>query len=243
MMSSRQPLVFAAATLLVAALPCSAQQAPAPERLSAAAGPPAHAATRLLVARSVKLNKLAWLEAETIYEPGRGMRYRVLREGGDAGMRKRVLRKVLDSEVEMSTPAVAARSALTDANYTMNADAPGAVRLVPRRREPSLINGVATFDERGRLRRIEGRLSKSPSFWVRSVDVTRSYEPVGGLSLPVLVESVADVKFAGSCEFSMWIDYTVVNGQRVAQATAHREPPARVAAPLLVALQHAQYGQ
>ena len=243
MMSSRQPLAVAAAALLVAALPCSAQQASAPERLQATAAAAPHSATRLLVARSVKLKKLAWLEAETTYEPGRGMRYRVLREGGDEGMRKRVLRKVLDSEAEMSAPSLAARSALTDANYNMSTDAARTVRLLPRRREPTLIDGVATVDERGRLRRVEGRLSKSPSFWVRSVNVTRSYEPVGGVSLPVLVESVADVKFAGSCEFSMWIDYTVVNGQRVAQATARREPQARVAAPLLVALQHAQYAQ
>lgn len=48
---------------------------------------------------------------------------------------------------------------------------------------------------------------QSPSFWVRSVSVRRTYQPVAGHALPVLVESVADVKLAGACEFSMWIDY------------------------------------
>ena len=39
-----------------------------------------------------------------------------------------------------------------------------------------------------------------------------------GHALPVRVESVADVKLAGSCEFSMWIDYTAVDGIRVDRA-------------------------
>jgi len=240
-MSSQLPLSIAA-TLLLTAVPCHSEPArtgvrPVGVVSTREAG---HIATRLLVARSAKLKKLAWLEAETTYEPGRGMRYRVVREGGDAGIRRRVLRKVLDNEVEISGPAAAAQAAITDANYVMNAGESGTVRLTPRRREPVLIDGVATLDAHGQLRRIEGRLSKSPSFWVRSVQLTRSYELVEGRSLPVHVESVADVKFAGDCEFSMWIDYTSVDGQPVRRVVARREPPTSVAAPLLIALQQTQ---
>jgi hypothetical protein len=212
----------------------------ASESLGGSAAP--YTATRLLVARSAKLDKLGWLEAETTFQPGSGFSYRILREGGDKGIRNRVLRKVLENEMAMSEPASAARARLSSQNYTLAREADGRqVRLTPKRREQTLIDGVATLDANGGLRRVEGRLAKSPSFWVRSVRVTRSYEPVAGHAMPVHVTSTADVKLAGTCEFSMWIDYTAVDGQRIARATARREPPSAAAASLLIALQqHSQ---
>ena len=208
--------------------------APAAVALSTAS----YTATRMLVARSTKLNKLGWLEVETTFRAGRGLTYTVTREGGDKGIRNRVLRKALDNEVEMSAPARAQRMALTDANYQIAPDADRhTLRLAPRRKEPTLIDGTANVDARGRLMKVEGRLAKSPSFWVRSVTLRRIYRAVSGHALPVLVESVADVKFAGSCEFSMWIDYTSVDGQRVELASMRPTPSTSEPSPLLIALQ------
>ena len=196
-----------------------------------------YTATRMLIARSAKLNKLGWLEVYTTFRAGDGLTYTVTREGGDKGIRNRVLRKALDSEVEMSAPAHAHRVAITDANYHIASHTDRqTLRLAPRRDEPALINGIAKVDARGRLMRVEGRLAKSPSFWVRSITVRRMYQAVSGHTLPVLVESVADVKLAGSCEFSMWIDYTSVNGQRIERAVT-RPLPATEPSPLLIALQ------
>jgi len=197
-----------------------------------------YTATRMLVARSAKLNKLGWLEADTTYRPGQGLTYTVTREGGDKGIRNRVLRKALDNEVEMSVPARAQRMALTDANYHI---APHTdrqtLRLAPRRNETTLIDGTAKVDARGRLVTVEGRLAKSPSFWVRSITLRRIYQAVSGHALPVLVESVADVKLAGACEFSMWIDYTSVDGQHVERASTRPRPSMSEPSPLLIALQ------
>jgi len=225
--------------MVTAALPCEAGPASsAADRFSdVTSASTAQVATRLLVARSTKLNKLAWLEAETVYEPGRGMRYRVLAEGGDEGIRRRVLRKVLEREAELSVATAAAQAALTPANYTMTDDASGAVRLVPRRRDVALVDGIARFDARGALVSVEGRLARSPSFWVRSVNVRRLYQTIAGHTLPVQVMSVADVKFAGACEFSMWIDYQDVGGRPVTHRAARRDPATGRATPLLVALQ------
>ena len=116
----------------------------------------------------------------------------------------------------MSTPPQATRIAISEANYHIVGDADRrTLRLAPRRKETTLIDGTAQVDARGRLQQVEGRLAKSPSFWVRSVTVRRTYQAVSGHALPVRVESVADVKLAGACEFSMWIDYTVVDGIRI----------------------------
>ncbi len=196
----------------------------------------AHQATRLLVARSVKLNKVGWLEATTTFTPGAGLTYTVIREGGDKRIRNRVLRQVLENEVEMSVPARAPQLAISEANYHIVTDPGGTLRLAPRRKEPTLIEGTAQVDARGRLQKVEGRLAKSPSFWVRSVRVRRTYQTVSGHALPVLVESVADVKLAGACEFSMWIDYTAVDGIRIDRVATRPPMPGSEPSRLLIAL-------
>ena len=191
----------------------------------------------MLVARSTKLNKVGWLEASTTFRPGQGLTYTVLREGGDKRIRNRVLREVLDNEVKMSAPPEARRIAISDANYQIVGDAASrTLRLAPRRKETALIDGTAQVDARGRLQKIEGRLAKSPSFWVRSVNVRRTYQAVGGHAMPVRVESVADVKLAGSCEFSMWIDYTAVDGIRVDHAATRPSLSGSEPSHLLIAL-------
>ena len=237
-------VVLSALVLVSWAEVASAQSAasastPAPTAPAGAnASGTAYQAIRVLVARSTKLNRVGWMEASTTFRPGYGLTYTVLREGGDKRIRNRVLREVLENEVKMSTPPEARRIAISDANYHIVGDATGmTLRLAPRRKETTLIDGTAQVDARGRLQRVEGRLAKSPSFWVRSVVVRRIYQAVGGHSMPVRVESVADVKLAGSCEFSMWIDYTDVDGIRVEGAATRpslsgSEPPAH----LLIAL-------
>ncbi len=236
--------VISALVLVSCAEVASAQRATSTSAPASSAAAPAgtdangasYQAIRVLVARSSKLNKVGWLEASTTFRPGFGMTYTVLREGGDKRIRTRVLREVLDNEVKMSTPPQASRMAISDANYQIVGDATGrTLRLAPRRKETTLIDGTAEVDAGGRLQKIEGRLAKSPSFWVRSVAVRRIYQAVAGHALPVRVESVADVKLAGSCQFSMWIDYTAVDGIQVDRA-ATRPSLSGTPSHLLIAL-------
>ena len=63
--------------------------------------------------------------------------------------------------------------------------------------------------------RIEGRLAASPSFWTRRVDIVRRYGRVGGVRVPLGVESVAQVRIAGLSELTMTYQYEMVNGQPV----------------------------
>lgn len=241
----RRPYFAAAATLALSAMaPMPGTAQPAAPRAVAEApvavvqSAVGYTARRTLVARSEKLDRLGWMEVETTFRPGIGMSYTVLREGGDGGIRKRVLRKVLENERQMSTPARAGRMAITGANYELVRHRPRAVRMAPLRKETTLVDGVAQVDAQGRLVRVEGRLAKSPSFWVRSVTITRKYQPIAGHAMPVHVESVADVKLAGSCEFAMWIDYTTVDGRPVTLAATRPHPSSPAGpSPLLVALQ------
>lgn len=188
--------------------------------------PVPYQARRRLEASSQKLNESAWLEATTQFDPNTGFTYSVVAHGGSERIRKRVLHAVLEGERENSTAAEWRKANLSRANYEFDfgghaGDGMLKMQLTPRRRDPRLVLGSALLTAHsGNLVRIEGRLSKSPSFWVRSVNVSRSYAEVGGSMMPVAVESTADVRIAGMSTFSMTYDYQMVDGQAVNSAPA-----------------------
>jgi hypothetical protein len=205
------------------AVPASPSEYVAVERFLADIEKPpvAYQARRRLEASSAKLNESAWMEAVTEYDPMRGLTYSIVAEGGSERIRRRVLKAVLEAEQENSTREEWHKGNLSRANYEFGfgGDAGNGMlkmQLTPRRRDSRLVLGSALLTANsGNLVRVEGRLSKSPSIWVRSVNVSRTYSPVAGMMMPVAIESTADVRIAGQSTFWMNYDYEMVNGHAV----------------------------
>ena len=85
-----------------------------------------------------------------------------------------------------------------------------------RRKDVLLVDGAIFVNpEDGDLVRIEGRLSKTPSFWTRRVEVVRHYQRINGVRVPVAIESIASVLIAGRSTFKMTYQYETINGQQV----------------------------
>ena len=183
--------------------------------------PVPYQARRRMEASSAKLNESAWMEAVTQFEPQTGFQFSIMAEGGSQRIRNRVLKKVLEAEQENFADGDWRQGNLSRANYLFEFGGragAGMLRmtLTPRRRDSRLVSGAAILGARsGELVRVEGRLDKSPSFWVRWVDVSRSYAPIGGAMMPVAVESTADVRIAGVSTFSMTYDYHMVDGEAI----------------------------
>ena len=183
--------------------------------------PVAYQARRRLEASSAKLNESAWMEAVTEYDPVNGLTYSIVAEGGSERIRRRVLKAVLEGEQENSTREEWHKGNLSHANYEFGFGGHAGngmlkMQLTPRRRDSRLVLGSALLTAKsGNLVRVEGRLSKSPSIWVRSVNVSRTYSPVAGMMMPVAIESTADVRIAGLSKFSMTYEYEMVNGHAV----------------------------
>jgi hypothetical protein len=177
-------------------------------------------ATRRLEARNGE--REGWLEAITQYSPTTGFRYEVKAEGGSDYIRAKVLRKVLDGEQEAIARGEARRSSLDRSNYTFQPnglDDSGLanVLLSPRRKERILLSGKMFLrPDDGGLVRLEGRPAKSPSFWVKNVEVVRSYERILGTVVPVSLESTAQVRLLGPATFRMTYSYTEIDGKPVA---------------------------
>jgi hypothetical protein len=162
-----------------------------------------------------------WLEATTEYSADGAFRYQITAEGGSSQIRTRVLRAVLDGERNIIALGEAARAALAPDNYTFQAngvDAEGLanVLLSPRRKERALLSGSMFLRPgEGELVRLQGRLAKNPSFWVRDVDILRKYSRIHGALVPVALESKAHVRFLGPATFRMTYRYVEIDGHTV----------------------------
>lgn len=180
---------------------------------------PAYRALRRLEARSG--DNHGWMEAITSYSPDSGFSYEIKGEGGSGMIRGKVLRAVLEGEREVVS-GDSARSSLARTNYTfqpngVDGDGLANVLLSPRRKEPVLVAGTMFLQPAdGNLVRLEGRLAKSPSFWVKNVDIIRKYERISGVVVPVVLESTAQVRLmGGSGTLRMTYTYSEIDGRTV----------------------------
>jgi hypothetical protein len=159
-----------------------------------------------------------WLEAWTELR-GNQFRYEITAEGGSEGVRGRVLRKVLENEQQAWASGEVLRSELTPENYQFerSPDQPEGllkVLMKPRRKGKLMLDGAMFLArEAADLIRVEGRATSNPSFWVKRVDIEKDYQRIVGYSVPVKVQSIASIRFAGKATFQMSYQYAQINGQ------------------------------
>ncbi len=196
-------------------------------------------AIRHLSAHKEGSSECAWIIATTTFDPQSGMSFTVDEEGGPRMLRRR-MRQILEQEREAwdeRAPMPPSAWAITADNYELSADEAAhgdiVVTLRPRRPEPWLLDGFATLTEHGELRRIEGRASHAPSFWLRNVSVDRVYMRVGPRTMLTTVTSLAQVRWFGAYRFLMTFRYQMVDGQTLTRLDEphHAERPVPAATP------------
>src|SRR4051794_19461151 len=169
-------------------------------------------ALRHLEARNEKFEKSAWMDVWTEGDPS-GFRFVIIGEGGSEYIRSKVFRASLETEQKMWASGEPDRATVTPANYVFTArgeEADGLLSLTvkPRRKDVLLVDGSIFLNpDDGELVRMEGRLSKAPSFWARRVEIVRWYQRIAGFRMPTALESVAHVMIAGISTFKMTYEY------------------------------------
>lgn len=179
-------------------------------------------AYRRMHARSERFGQEAWLEAWTEFDE-RGFRYSVVSERGSDYVRDKVLKAVLKREQELVAEGTCRRSEITADNYefreTPEAEGEHHVLLKPKRKDVLLVDGRMVLSQDGDdLLRVEGRLSKNPSFWTSIVNVIRRYARIDGVRMPVSTESIAKVKMVGLSRLEVHYEYETINGRPVSLA-------------------------
>ena len=185
-------------------------------------------ATRTLNASTTSGKHQGWMSVETEQSSAGQFTWTVLDEGGSERARNKVFRELLKAEAEAWRAGPKDGAALTTANYAFTPMAPSngllRIQLTPRREDPRLVIGTLTVSADGYPVLLEGRLAKSPSFWVKSVSIAKRFTRIGGIALPIAIESVADVRMVGQAHFAMSYAYREVNGRSVTHSPAAPAP-------------------
>jgi len=124
-------------------------------------------------------------------------------QGSDRG--EKIVRKVLAHEASMAGDWQP--HAITSANYDfalLGREMLGGhdcyvLQLSPKREAVELVRGKAWVDARTfEMLRVQGETAKSPSFWLKKVNITIDFGQVNGVWLETSTQAVADVRFAGT---------------------------------------------
>ena len=224
-------LLFSGLTATAGARPA---ERPANDAVPSVSGPrlTQYRAYRRMHARSEHFGHEAWLEAWTEFDE-RGFRYTIVSETGSEYIRNKVLRAVLNREQELVADGDCRRSELTPDNYDFADDKQGDgeryVTIKPKRKDVLLVDGRMVLSQDGaELLRVEGRLSKNPSFWTSLVNVIRHYARLDGVRVPIATETTAKVKLAGVSYLDVHYEYETINGRPVTLAARHTAPATTV---------------
>ena len=146
--------------------------------------------------------------AEIRYAPPDSETYAIqTRTGSPRG--EQVVRRILEHEVVLATADPESRSAtlLTRDNYdftdlgqsVLNGQTYYLLGLTPKRKQKQLIVGRAWVDQSSfRVRRVEGQLSKSPSWLLKNVYLKLDFTERSGNSIQSAMEATAEVRLIGT---------------------------------------------
>ena len=189
-------------------------------------------AFRRMRAANERFNQEGWVDCWTELDQ-RGFHYDIVSERGSDYVREKVLKTLLRREQELIAEGNAGRADINGDNYEVaeGVDAQDPGRRTnrssrPKRRDVLLVDGRMAINQEGtELLRVEGRLSKNPSFWTSLVDIVREFTRVDGVRVPISTETVAKLKFAGTSRMDVRYEYETINGRPVSLAARRLNPP------------------
>ena len=141
--------------------------------------------------------------AQVSYYPPDTKEFQIRNAQGN-GRGERVVRKVLEHETEMAPSW--RQSIISDENYKFsllgeeNVDGRRCyvLGLEPRRDSKELLKGKAWVDaENYRIHRVVGEPAKSPSWWIKKLEITVAFGNVQGMWLQTMSHAEADVRLFG----------------------------------------------
>ncbi len=145
-------------------------------------------------------------ELKRTYAAPRTLKFTPVRFLGDSFVKTNIIARLLQGEVTHVSKQKGAETALNEQNYKFSFksveqidDRPMYVfNVKPRKKHPGLFKGRIFLDPfTGSLRRAEGTMIKSPSWFVKKVEFVQDYDDISGFILPVRLHSVAKARIIG----------------------------------------------
>jgi len=154
-------------------------------------------------------------EVEARFEAPAQLAFTTRSQEGSGTLAKQVFGRMMDGEKESVQPEGRRRSAMTSENYQfrlvgrelLNGRPAYKLAITPKREDTFLVEGHIWVDAADfAVVRGQGRAVKRPSFWTRSILLTRTFKKVGPFWLPHRTESTNEVLLFGTT----WV--TIENG-------------------------------
>ena len=136
----------------------------------------------------------------------RSLAYTAVTFQGDRFVKTNVIARLLQSDVDRVQKEDGLRVAIVESNYNFSfrniEDLDGrkvyTFVLKPRRKESGLFKGKIFIDtQTGHILRARGKLSKSPSWWIKRVDFTQDYIDIGEFTMPLETRLLTQVRIVG----------------------------------------------
>lgn len=145
-------------------------------------------------------------ELERRYSAPKTLQFVPVQFSGDGFVKHNVINRLLQQEVDRTQKQDGAQTAICEKNYKFAYKGESEIdgrsvhvyQVKPRTDLPGLFKGRVYIDVlSGALLRAEGKLEKSPSFFIKKMDFVTDYADLNGFSLPIHIHTVTDVRIIG----------------------------------------------
>ncbi len=165
-----------------------------------------YSATVLINVELPDMSRQGELEVRRLYVAPDSVQFTPLRFTGDRFVKTNVIARLLQFEVDHVRHQQDLATTIKTANYKISYRSTTQIegRLVhgyqvkPRKRRVGMFEGLLFLDAfTGSLVRKEGKLVRTPSFFLKNVEFVQDYVDIGGFTFPAQVRSEARVRFIG----------------------------------------------
>lgn len=166
----------------------------------------AYSAATLIRAELPRTSQKGEFELERRYAAPRTLEFKPLRYSGDGFVKSNIIARLLQSEVDHVQKGDSAATAITSSNYKFSYKGTAQIagretyiyQLKPHKNRIGLFKGRIFLDaSTGSLVRTEGKIVKSPSFFVKNIEFLQDFADFGRFTFPVRLHSEATARIVG----------------------------------------------
>ncbi len=175
-------------------------------------------------------NKSATLVVAMTYRRPDEKKFCILSESGSELLQGRVLKRLLEAEVEAMQGEQRRQTAIGPRNYEFRLVTYGrtgdqdfyVLEVTPRIKNKFLFRGRIWVDGQDfAVARMEGEPAKNPSWWTKRNAIHVTYEKVGEFWLPARNETNTQVRIVGSSQLTIvYRDYEILNADAMRRTAA-----------------------
>jgi hypothetical protein len=167
---------------------------------------PSYSAVTRISAELPQSKQSAVFELERHYAAPRTLHFVPVQFSGDDFVKHNVINRLLQQEVDRTEKQIGAQTAISDKNYKftykggaeLNGRAVHVYQVKPRTTLAGLFKGHVYLDAlTGAMLRAEGKVERTPSFFIKRIEFVTDYIDLNGFSLPIRIHSVADARIIG----------------------------------------------